>query len=122
MKLSQLSTDDALNVLCELTPYISNITADAEIMETIGTAISTDGLTKIGVTIAAADRFVKLIPVLLKTHREDVYGIVATVNGMDVEDIKKQNVLKTMMQVREVFKDKELMDFFKSFGSQAESE
>lgn len=122
MKLSQLSTDEALNVLCEITPYVSNITEDKDVMETIGTAISTDGLTKIGVTIAAADRFTKLIPVLLKTHRDDVYGIVATVNGMDVEDIKKQNIIKTMGQVRDVFRDKELLDFFKSFGSPVASE
>lgn len=122
MKLSQLSTDEALNVLCELTPYISNIAEDKDVMETIGKAISTDGLTQIGITIAAAERFSKVVPVLLKTHRDDVYGIVATVNGMDVEDIKKQNIIKTMGQVRDVFRDKELLDFFKSFGPQAESE
>ena len=28
MKLSELSTDRALDVLCELTPYISNIASD----------------------------------------------------------------------------------------------
>lgn len=116
MKLSQLSTDDALNVMCELTPYISNIASDESVMKIIGKAVSTDGMTKIGVTLAAADRFTKLVPVLLKTHRDDVYGIVATVNSMDVEDIKKQNVLKTMIQVKEVFQDKELIGFFKSFG------
>ena len=35
MKLSQLNTDQAANVLCELTPYISNILGDKNLLDTL---------------------------------------------------------------------------------------
>ena len=36
MKLSELSTDKALDVLCELTPHIKNITDDEAATSSIG--------------------------------------------------------------------------------------
>ena len=33
MKLSTVSTDEALNILCELTPYIANISSDEELLK-----------------------------------------------------------------------------------------
>ena len=36
MKLSELSTDRAADALCELSPYVDNITNDEEVVKTIG--------------------------------------------------------------------------------------
>ena len=42
MKLSQLSTERATDVLCELTPYIANIVEDSALMESLRDAIDTE--------------------------------------------------------------------------------
>ena len=42
MNLSELSTDRALDVLCELAPYIDHITSDQEVVSTIGKEVKPD--------------------------------------------------------------------------------
>ena len=114
MKFSQLTTDKALDVLCEITPYIANIATDDELMAVIGKAVKREGMTRAGVLLLGAEKLTKMVPVLLKTHRDDVYGVVAAVNGKTVVEIREQNFMKTTAQIVEVIKDKELLDFFKS--------
>ena len=114
MKFSQLTTDKALDVLCEITPYIANIATDDELMAIIGKAVKREEMTRAGVLLLGAEKLTKMVPVLLKTHRDDVYGVVAAVNGKTVDEIREQNFIKTTAQIVEVIKDKELLDFFKS--------
>lgn len=54
-------------------------------------------------------------------HREDTLGILAAVNETTVEAVKKQSVLKTMRQIQEIVKDKDMLDFFKSCASEAKA-
>lgn len=123
MKLSQLTTDNALDVLCEITPYVSNIVTDEELMDTIGKAVKREGgMTRAGVMLLGAEKLTKIVPVVMKTHRADVYGIVAALNGMEPEEIAQQNVIKTSMQIRDICKDKELLDFFRSCAEQTKDE
>lgn len=114
MKLSQLTTDEALDVLCEITPYIASIVADQSLMDAIGKAVKKDGVTRAGLMLLGAEKLTKIVPIVMKDHREDVYGILAAVNKTDVDKIAHQNVIKTSMQIREICKDKELLDFFES--------
>jgi len=119
MKVSQLSTDQALDVLCRLTPHISNITSDAALVETLGKVVNAgDGLNKYGSFMLVADRLGESVPILLKTHREDVYGILSILNEKEPEEVAKQSLMETLRQLREVFLDKELMAFFKSSAMQ----
>lgn len=122
MKLSNLSTDQALDVLCRLTPLISNITSDTALVETLGKVVNAgEGLNKYGSFMLVAERLGESIPILLKTHREDVYGILSILNEKGPEEVAKQNLLETLRQLREVFQDKELMAFFKSFTTQEDN-
>lgn len=43
MKISELSTDRALDVLCELTPYVANITGDKALLDELGKKFDTKG-------------------------------------------------------------------------------
>ncbi len=45
MKLSKLTTDEALDVLCEITPFVSSIISDEDLMETLNKTIKKDGMT-----------------------------------------------------------------------------
>jgi hypothetical protein len=122
MKLSEFSTDEALDVLCEITPYINNIIIDNALMETLKAKVKGDGLTKTEIMALGAEKLNKLLPIILKDHRVDVYGIVAVLNGIDAADIGRQNIIKTAAQVRDAVKDKDLVDFFKSCAEPERSE
>lgn len=111
-KLSDLGTDECLDVLCTIAPSIQAIVEDKDIMAALGKAIDKKGLTKAGVLMAAASKLVGAVPLLFKAHREDVYNILSSVGGVTVEEVKAQNVLDTMQQLKEILQDKPLLDFF----------
>lgn len=122
MKISELSTDRALDVLCEITPYVSNIVTDSDLMATLGKSVKRDGMTHAGLMLLGAEKLTSIVPVVMKTHRADVLGVVAALNDMDVEEVARQNVIKTGMQIREICKDRELLDFFRSCAEPEKSE
>lgn len=122
MKLSELTTEQAADVLCELTPYIANITGDKALLDELGKKFDSNGKSVAELYTYAAKKCAVLAPVLLKEHRADVFGILSILNETAAEAVAKQNILTTILQIRSVFKDKELLDFFKSFGQEDETE
>lgn len=123
MKLSELSTDKALDVLCELTPHISNIASDEAVVSTVGKIVDTDkDINLYGKGLILAERLGEIVPVLLKTHRSDVYGILSVMNERTAAEIASQPIRETIRQVREMFRDPELVSFFKSSAQQGQTE
>ena len=115
MKLSEMTTDRAMDVLCEITPCIANITTDEELLAELRNAIDPKAVkTKAELMVKGVEKITKLAPIVLKKRKADVFGILAALNEKTAEEIGKQNIIATMAQVREVVKDKDLMDFFKS--------
>lgn len=115
MKLSQMTTDRATDVLCELTPHIAAIVSDEELLTELRRTVDPKEVaTKAELMAKGVEKITKLAPIVLKKRKEAVFGLLAVLNDKTVEEIGKQNILATMAQVREVVKDKELMDFFKS--------
>ena len=121
MKLSELTTERAADVLCELTPYIANITGDKALLDELANKFDSKGKSAAELYTFAAHKYATLVPILLKDHREDVFGILSVLNETEPDKIAKQNVMKTMKQVCGLFQDKELLDFFKSFGQEDET-
>ena len=123
MKLSELSTERATDVLCEIAPYFMNITSDEELVSELKSAIDF----KVADTMAekitlVVGKISRILPILLKKRKADLFGILGALNEKSVEEIAKQNILKTMSQIRDISKDKELLDFFKSCTGMEESE
>lgn len=115
MRLSELSTDRATDVLCELTPYIANIVSDEELLEELKKAVDRkDIVNKAQWLAVGAEKITKILPILLKKRKEDVFGILAVMNEKTVEEVAKQKFIMTLKQAKTAFKDKELIDFFKS--------
>lgn len=122
MKLSELSTDLALDVLCELTPYISNIASDDAVVGAVGKIVDTDkDINLYGKGLMLVERIGDIVPVLLKTHRPDVYGILSVMNERPVAEIAAQKITDTIRQVRELFQDPELLSFFRSSAQQEQT-
>ncbi len=120
MKLSEFSTDRACDVMCALTPYISSIAVDNELLATLKEKLHAE--TRADMLLAGVEKFNKVVPILLKEHREDVFGILAVLNDTTAEVIGKQNFIKTMTQIRDIANDKELMTFFRSCAESEEKE
>ena len=123
MKLSELSTDRAADVLSEVCVYVANITTDEELMLTLKNCAVEAGATTAAEKMAwVGQKISSLIPVVLKKHKTDVFSILAAVNGVKPEAVAKQNIIKTMTQIRGVVRDKDLVDFFKSCALPEETE
>ena len=121
MKLSELTTERAADVLCELTPYIANITGDKALVDELEKKFNSKGKSVAELYTFAAHKYATLAPIFLKAHRSDVFGVLAVLNECSADEIAKQKVMETMKQVRDLFQDKELLDFFKSFGQEDET-
>ena len=123
MKLSEISTEKAIDVLCDMTPYVDSIVSDEELLNELKNAIKVDKIaTKAEWVALGVDKLNKLIPIIFKKHKADVFGIVGILNEKTSDEIAKQNFLVTAAQIREIIKDKDLMDFFKSCVGAEESE
>ena len=115
MKISEISTDNAMDVLCELTPYVTNIVTDEDLVGELKKAIDFKEANTMAEKMAlTAEKITKIIPIILKNRKNDVFGIVGVLNEKTIDEIAKQNIIVTMKQIRDIAKDKELLDFFKS--------
>lgn len=72
--------------------------------------------------LLGAQKITAVIPLLLKTHRPDIYAILSIVGEKSVEEVAAQNVMATMWQMHELLNDKELVSFFKSWAHGEKSE
>ena len=123
MKLSEFTTSDGINVLCELSPYVFNIVTDDDLMTELRKAISPKKYTTTVEWIAlGAAKVSKIIPIVFKKRKSDVIGILAILNSTTTEKIAKQNLLVTAKQLKELVNDKELISFFKSCAPLEENE
>lgn len=113
MRLSDLTTDRAAEVLCEIAPCIASITGDKALLDTLRDAIPR-GATAAEICATGARKVSEIIPVLLRDHRNDLFTLLAVLNETSAESIAVQNVLVTIKQCRDLFADKDLLAFFKS--------
>lgn len=115
MKISEFSTDKALDVICEITPFVDEIAADEELISTLKEKVKLpEGATRADMLKIGADKINKIVPIILKKKRAAVYGILAALNESSIEKISKQSMISTAKQIKEAVGDKELIDFFKS--------
>ena len=111
---SELSTDEALEVVLQIAQPITNLIDDEALVKEMQKAMPKGETTRIGMQRFGLAKIVKLLNIALKQHREDVYAILAPFNGLTVEEIGKQNFLITCKQVYDLVNDKGFVDFFKS--------
>ena len=116
MKLSDLSTDRALDVLCEILPNVNSICIDEEMVEAVKKKISKkfSELSRAEILLIGAEKLTEIGLIALKKHRHDVLSILAAMNGVEPEQVERQNIIKTMTMLRELAKDEELIAFFRS--------
>ena len=107
MKLSEMTTDKLFDVIVSLTPIISDITSDKELMAKLTeSAKDKEKAKELG-----AKKIAFIIPVLLKDHRVSIYEILATLNDKTVKEISDLPAMQVVAMVKEMVMDKDLLDF-----------
>jgi phosphoenolpyruvate synthase/pyruvate phosphate dikinase len=117
MKLSEISTERAADVLCELTPLVDGIITDEDLMQSLSAVVNREQTETMSVgqkMLLVSSKLGKIVPILMKKRRAEMFGILAVLNEKTPEQISAQNMLVTMMQVRDLVNDRELIDFFRS--------
>lgn len=112
---SELSTDEALEVVLQIAQPITNLIDDEALVKEMQKTMPKGETTCIAMRRFGLAKIVKLLNIALKQHREDVYAILAPFNGLTVEETGKQNFLITCKQVADLLNDKGFVDFFKSY-------
>lgn len=114
MKFSEIPTDKALDILCEITPYVANIATDEELLAELKSTVKVEPTaTKAEMIALGVKKLVVIVPIIAKKRRSDLYGIVAAYCGVSVEYVAQQSFLTTLSQLKKVFNDEEFLAFFK---------
>lgn len=121
MKLSDLSTERAADVLCEITPYIANLAGDKKLLDALKEKLGIEKMSVAEVYTYGAQKLAVIVPIVLKDHRADMFGLLAVLNETSPDEIAKQTILTTMQQISDLVQDKELRDFFSSLLPQTEN-
>ena len=117
IKINELSTDKTLDLICDLTPWVSEIMEDKEVVKLFAEKVKLDKnaseeKVKNTVITATIKKVSGLVPALLKKHREAIYNILSLLNEKSVEEIREQKALITINEIKAMLSDNDLMDFF----------
>lgn len=112
-----LSTDKSLDKICELLPYIENLKDNEHIIKCFESGITKiegedEKTFNLRASKAGIDKIFKIVPILLKENREDVYGIVSIMNDKDIQTIKEQKITVTIKEIKELITNEEIRELF----------
>lgn len=117
MKLSQLSTKVALNKMLMLIPVIKELVNDKKILEVWkkGYKIKPNSSAleiEIAKQEANNEKIFGLLSLLLEEHENAIYKILSIMSDKKIEEVEKQPITDTILQIEELLSDKELMQLF----------
>lgn len=115
MKLSDMSTDQLAQALCDLTPPLCRIAADPAVSEALAAfAQGAEMDQPLLMTLSGVAQL--LLPALLEDHTEDFFAVVSALTGKDVDTLRAQPGLTTLKELADCW-DGEFADFFTSAGT-----
>lgn len=104
-----MTTDQAADVIMRIAVPAANIMHDEDTVKVLEQVAK--GSDKPLVFIA--DNIVPVTNILLKGHRNDVYEVVAALNGKTAAEVAAQKFTETVKEIKESW-DGDLVDFFGS--------
>lgn len=88
-----MQTDKALDVMMGILPDVAAIMNDTEAEDIIAKVKAKDQ------ELEAGDAMQQLVPLFARKYRAEFYRIVAAMQGVTVEEVKKQNITQTVMSL-----------------------
>lgn len=102
-KIAEMNTDEMAIAICQMAEPVSNIMSDGMVSDAF--VEMSKKLNKNSTLLQNIAVFTSvLVPVLLgEKHRNDTYAVLAALEGTTVENIRKQNGIKTAKDLFDVF-------------------
>lgn len=127
MKLSEMTTDRACDLLCEITPFIDNICNNEQFASLINEQFNANKTEEKPKTVAnIVQKYTSkarvIVPVFLGDCRQDTFRLLAIVNEKTVDEIAKQNIMVTSKQIAELINDEVFVSFFMQYIQPAKTE
>lgn len=113
MKLSELSNDQATDILIRLSGPVGAICDDEEAVQMIDEYKSRY---KMPLFYAVGKMIPTLVGYLLKKHKSELYEIISLLSGEKKSDVGNMNFAETVKVLRDSYDDT-LSVFFRSSGS-----
>lgn len=110
MKLSEMNSDQLSACLCKIAPALESIGMDEKFSDALKRIADKDKDLKPaqqGAVMIGA-----FVPMLLGDHKDDTFAVLAALSGKTVKEIREQNGMQTIKEVKEALSDRDLMDFF----------
>lgn len=102
-KIAEMTMDELTLALCQMAEPASNIMSDGAVSEAfveMGKKLNKKASLLQNIAVFTS----VLVPVLLgEKHRDDTYAVLAALEGVTVEEIRKQNGIRTVKDLFEVF-------------------
>ena len=120
-KISELTANEAIDVLCEVSVYLANIATDDQLTSELTTKLSGGEMeTKAQQFVFGVEKLTNLVPIILKKHKVDVFGVLVALSTkpITIDEIAHTNVMVVMQNIRKIVQDKDFVDFFKSCVSE----
>lgn len=117
MKLSELTTKQALSKMLVLIPAVKELTGDMELLELFkkGYSISPNATAEEIEAIkmkVGTEKLMDIIAMVIEKHENVIYKILSVVNERDIKEIQEQSIIETFSQIQSLFEDKALMQLF----------
>lgn len=113
MKLSEMTNDQACDAIVRLTQPIANITDDPEVEPLLKELATHEGEDRTTGLKVISKMLPRVVPLLLKDHKKDVYEIISVLSGKKPNEIGKMLLPETIAVIRDSV-DNDLIGFFKS--------
>lgn len=120
MRISEMSSGQGLDALLGLLPIVESIISDREFLGEAAKVLEGGGkedggkLSKEEYLGRGLEKINSLAILLFERKRKELFGILGVLGGKSPEEIEKQSFITTLGEVRDLIKDKELLDFFGS--------
>jgi len=99
MKLSEIKGDRALEVIADLMEPISNLISDPDVKKAFENRKNKP--------------IIKILPDIIKTHKTDIYKMLATLEGIDVKEYKKNTtIVKVIKDFTDMLMDESVQELF----------
>lgn len=106
-----MRTDDAIEKLCDIAPIIADIGEKAKNDKEFKDFLASYNKSRDNRMFV-----LRVLPVLVKNYKEDMYSILSIWTEKPIEEIKEQSIGATVKELKAIFEDEDIRAFFSSFS------
>lgn len=113
-KIAELSRDEGLDVLVEITPYVRSLATTEALLKEMKAWHTMSAEDRMEPTFVP-DMVARLVPLWCRECRADLMAIVKILGGYSDDDLDGMNAVCAFEEMASVFNDPDFVNFFTSF-------